>query len=241
MNTKKWLLISAATAATIGLAGIGIISKTYRTTAVFLGVQQGVDPTTQLPQFDYLRLAGHDLVNLAMGRSITDTNFPRQVLAATFLCDRSAASLVVYDKDTDSIVATIAQSTSFDSVVQQDSTLIAGPDRARFVAQFDVNENGNDTDGILDGFLTVAGRVRLEPATGCPKPVLVTIDRDKNDKLFADKDVSKREDEDDDRTILRAGLGHLIGVVDLVSGGSTNKVLVPFGRLSIRRELPIAP
>jgi hypothetical protein len=36
-------------------------------------------------------------------------------------------------------------------------------------------------------------------------------------------------------------LAHLIGVVDLIADGSTNLVLVPFGGLSIRRELPVTP
>ena len=243
MTTQKWILVGAATIAAGAIAVAGIIvgtNKTYRTTAALYGVQQGEDGTTHLPQFDFVGLAGHDLVNLAMGRVITDTNFPGQVLAMTIACDRSAANLVVYDKDSDSVVGTIAESTSVDSVVQQDSTAAAGPGRARFVAQFDVDATGSGTDGILGGFLTVAGRIRLDPATGCPKPVRVALDRDRLDKTFGDKDVSKKEDQEDIKVINRAGLGHLIGAVDLVSGGSTNKVLLPFGRLSIRRELPIA-
>jgi hypothetical protein len=243
MKTHKWIFAAAGTVAvaTLVTAAIVITNKTYRTTAALSGVQQGEDATTHLPQYDYVGLAGHDLVNLAMGRPIADTNVPNQVLALTIACDHSGASLVVYDKTTDSNVATIASTTSFDSVLQQGSTLLAGPDRARFVAQFDVGTTGNATDGILDGFLTVAGRVVLEPATGCPKPVLIALDRDKLDKAFCDADVSKKVDGEDVKIIQRAGLGHLIGVLDLVSGGSTNKVLLPFGRISIRRDLPIAP
>jgi len=243
MTTRKWLLIGAATtiAGTLILAGVAVSSKTYRTTAALFGVQQGEDATTHLPQLDYVGLAGHDLVNLAMGRAITDTNFPHQVLAMTIACDRGSAEFVVYDSDANSNLTTIAESTNIDSVVQQDSTIATGPDRARFVGQFTIGTNGNATDGILGGFLTVAGRVVLDPATGCPKPVLVAIDRDKLDKTFCDADVSKKVDEDPTKIILRAGLGHLIGVTDLVSGGSTNKVLLPFGRISIRRILPIAP
>jgi len=242
MRTRDWILIGAVmiAAAVIGTAGVLVASKTYRTTASLAGVQQGEDPTTHLPQFDYVGLAGHHLVDLAMGRPVGDTNFPRQVLAMTIACDRSAASLVVYDRVTDSVLATIAASTSMDSVVEQASTTMAGPNRARFVALFNMAANGNETDGLLGGYLTVAGRVHLDLATGCPKPVLVTLDRDRKDRDFGDKEVPARSDKDEEVTIKRAGLAHLIGVIDLVSGGNTNTVLVLFGRLSIRRELPIA-
>lgn len=243
MTTPKWILIAAgaAVATVLVTAGILVTNKTYRTTAALAGAQQGEDPTTHLPQFDYVGLAGRDLVDLAMGRPIGDTNFPGQVLALTFACDRSTASLIVYDRGADSALATIADAASIDSVVQQDSTAIVGPDRARFVAQFDIAANGNETDGLLGGYLTVAGRVHLDPATGCPKPVLVTLDRDRKDRDFGDKEVSGKSDKDEEVTIMRAGLAHLIGVIDLVSGGNTNTVLVPFGRLSIRRDLPVAP
>jgi hypothetical protein len=38
---------------------------------------------------------------------------------------------------------------------------------------------------------------------------------------------------------LRTGLAHLIGVVNVVAGGTTDTILVPYGGLSIRRELPV--
>ncbi len=237
-------IVIAAACATMGTATTFATNQTYRTTAAWACVQQGEDPTTHLPQYDYVGLAGRDLVNLAMGREIGDTNFPRQVLAMTIACDQSAAALVVYDRDTDSAVASIADSTRVDSVVQQNSTTDAGPNRTRVVAQFNIGAVGNESNGLLGGYFTAAGRIHLDPQTGCPKPIPVTLDRDTKDRSFSDKDVSQREDKDKDKeqvTILRAGLAHLVGVVDLVSGGSTNTLLVPYGRLSIRRELPIAP
>ena len=51
----------------------------------------------------------------------------------------------------------------------------------------------------------------LNPATGCLKPILVTLDRDPHDRVFGDKEVSRKQDKDE-VTILRAGLAHLIGV-----------------------------
>lgn len=241
MKLKNWILIGASTCViAVITAWAATDSKTFRTTAALLGVTQGSDSITHLPQFDGVRLNGHALVNLAMGRPIGDTNVPSQVLAMTFECDLSSAHLVVYDKSVTNVIATIADSTSLDTVKQQDGLALAGPNRARFVAQFDVEDNGNDTDGLIDGFLTVAGRLHLDAATGCPEPVLLALDRDRDDKLFGDRDIRDRDDRDDIVTVRRTGQAHLIGVLDLVSGGETNTVLVPYGRLSIRRHLPIA-
>ncbi len=239
-TVNRSILVAIAMIAMGIVTAAPVTNKTYRTTAALAGVQQGEDPTAHLPQYDYVGLAGHNLVNLARGRDIGNTNFLNEVLAMTIARDRSAASLVVYNRDTDSVIATLADNTRMDSVVQQDSTSVAGLTRARLVPQFTLDSNGDGTNGILDGYLTAAGRLVLDPATGCPKPIPVLLDRDPKDRFFGDKDEPANVDKDE-RIILRAGLAHVIGVVDLVSASSTNTVLVPLGRLSIRRELPIAP
>ena len=64
-----------------------------------------------------------------------------------FSCDLSSANLVVYDEKLSNVVASIAQSTSIDSVYQQDK-LAKGPDRAHFVAVLQLGQNGNDTNGL---------------------------------------------------------------------------------------------
>src|SRR6516164_2403305 len=111
MNGKKYLLIGAlGLAAVASVFAIAATSKTFRTTGIFIGVAQGHDQVTGNPQFDELTLVGHNLVNLAMARSATDTNVPNQVMAMTINCDLSSASLVVYDRSTSNIVATIAES-----------------------------------------------------------------------------------------------------------------------------------
>jgi hypothetical protein len=175
-----------------------------------------------------------------MGRDVSDTNVPSQVMAMTFACDLSSANLVVYDKRTSNVVATIAASTSVDSVLQQDAHK-AGPNRAHFVAVLQIGPNGNPTNGVLNGYFTVAGRLNLNPTNGCPQPVEVTLDRDPLDRLDGDAELSGNEDPDSVPLTLRTGLAHLIGVVDVVTDGGTNTVLVPRGGLSIRRELPMVP
>jgi hypothetical protein len=170
---------------------------------------------------------------------VTDTNFPEQVMAMTFACDLSSASLVVYDKSSSNVVATIGSSTAIDAVKQQDP-LQKAPNRAHFVSVVQLGQNGNLTDGLAGGYFTVAGRVNLNTTTGCPQPVLVTLDRDPLDRVDDDIELPASDDPDSTPLVLRTGVAHLIGVVDVVTDGGTNTVLVPYGGLSIRRELPIA-
>jgi hypothetical protein len=231
------LLVALAVATSAGAIGANL--QTFRTTALLRGIAQGQDSVTGAPQFDPVTLRGVDLVNLAMGRAIGDVSHAEQVLAMTIACDLGAAQLVVFDRFASREVETIAESTSFDSVRAQGPRATA-PTRAHFVARFDVDENGNATDGITSGFATVAGRLDLDPQTGCPHAVLISLDKDPNDKLFGNGDLSNKDDPEEGKDVLRAGHAHLIGVLDLVSAGKSSTVLVPFGQLSIRRPLPDA-
>ena len=237
---KKWTVsILAAVALVAASAGaISVELRTFRTTALLQGIVQGEDPVTLAPEFDPVVLRGHQLVDLAMGRPIGDTSHPEQVLAMTIACDLGSAELVVFDRTAGNGVATVAETTSFDAIRAQVGRRATAPNRAHFVARFSVDGNGNATDGIVDGFATVAGRVNLDPQTGCPQPVLVSLDRDASDKLYGDRDLSDKDDPEEVRDVLRTGQAHLIGVLNLVSGGTPSQVLVPFGRLSIRRSLP---
>jgi len=237
-NSKALVLLVVLAAAT-SAGAISANLETFRTLALLRGIVQGQDSVTGAPQFDPVTLRGFELVNLAMGRAVADTSHPEQVLAMTIACDLSEAQLVVFDRTAKDDVATIAESTSVDSVRAQGPRASA-PNFAHFVARFDVDENGNATDGIESGFATVAGRLHLDPQTGCPHAVLITLDKDPNDKLFGNADLSNKDDPEEGKDVLRAGHAHLIGVLDLVSAGKSSTVLVPFGQLSIRRPLPDA-
>jgi hypothetical protein len=237
-NSKPLVLLVALAAAT-SAGAISANLQTFRTTALLRGVAQGQDSVTSAPQLDPVTLRGFELVNLAMGRPIADVSHPEQVLAMTIACDLGDAQLVVFDRTAGRDVATIAESESVDSVRDQGPRVTA-PNRALFVARFDVDENGNSTDGIASGFATVAGRLHLDPQTGCPHAVLISLDKDPNDKLFGDTDLSSKDDPEEGKDTLRAGHAHLIGVLDLVTAGKSSTVLVPFGQLSIRRPLPDA-
>jgi hypothetical protein len=240
MNTKKCIILAAAgvAVAAISARAISEVMKPFRTTGFFIGVTQGTDDVTSRPQYDRVDLAGRNLVNIAMGRSPTDNSVSNQVLVMNFSCDLTEASLSVYDRSASNLVATIAQSTSIDSVKSQD-TNAAGPNRARFVGQFEIQSGGSVSNSLLGGFLTIAGQLRLDPQTGCPEPVLVKLDRDSLDTSVGNVEVSGKKDPDSAKLTLRTGLAHLIGVVDAVTNGKTNTILIPFGHLSIRRDVPV--
>jgi hypothetical protein len=240
MKTQKRIFLGVASLALAAIGAYATGTVTLRTLGYFIGLTQGTDPITNTPRFENADFAGHNLVNLAMGRDATDTSVPNQVLAMTFACDLSSANLVVYDELASNVVAVIAASTSVDSVLQQDAHE-AGPNRAHFVAALQINTNGNPTNGLLGGYFTIAGRLNLDPTNGCPRPVIVWLDRDPLDRPDGDAELSANQDPDSVPLIRRAGLAHLIGVVDLVTDGGTNTVLVPHGGLSIRRELPVMP
>lgn len=240
MQRKRWIpftLVGLVAAATTAHA-INNSFATFRTTAILSGLVQGEDPISHAPRIDRSPVAGRDLVDLAMGRPIGDTTHPEQVLATTIACDLATAELVVLDRLAGTTLATIAQTTRLDAL-QSQGPRASAPNGAYFVASFDVAESGNVSNGITGGYATVAGRLHLDEQTGCPHAVLLMLDRDPEDKRHGDGEVSAREDADEiGGFILRAGHAHLIGVLELVSGGTPKKVLVPVGRMSLRRSLP---
>jgi hypothetical protein len=237
MNMTRHLLLGMASIAigsvTTYTATAQDNLETFRTTAYFDGLTQGTNANGDLVYKD-ASLAGHNLVNLAMGRSVNDTNFPLQVLALTVDCDLSSASLVVYDESISNIVGGIASSSVIDIVKQQDSKKLAGPNRAQFVATLNLFQTGNAANGLLGGYITIAGRINLNPTNSCPQPVVVL-----GPDPFDNVDVELPPNLDLDRALeSHTGLAHATGDIMIVTGGNTETVLLPEGDLSIRRELP---
>jgi len=228
--TKQTMMVS--TVLTLAAVSAWAIDSTtdFRTLAYGLGIYQSHNAANK-PVYATQALAGHDLVAAALGQPL-GTVLSNQVLALQVDCASTVASLVVYDKVLSNNVATIATSASFDVVQQQDRDLMPSPNRERFVAQFVVNP----TQNLLGGYLTVAGRLHLDPTNGCPSALRIAFDP--LDRYCADSDNQALDDRKD-HDIKRAGLGHAMGVLSLVfNDGKTNTVLLPYMGLSIRRDLP---
>jgi len=229
----KTCLVIGAMILTASAPAILAQTRTFRTPTSMVGVMQDTDLAGK-PTYDFEGFIGRELVNLALGTAL-GTPRSNEVLAIEFTCDSSSADLVVFDRAGSSNLATIATSSSIDVVQQQDNDSAAFPNRERFVTRMDVAALGASSNGLAGGFLTVAGRIFLNPTNGCPRALLVDTDH-RQDKVCGDLPAVK-DAEEKDRFRQIAGRGHFIGVIDMVTGGVTNTVLVPDGHLSINRLL----
>ena len=223
---KKWIvrgvaiLIVASASVWGGSSGFLSIGSAVYTIAVSQGSTGGV------PQYTYEPWWGQDIVALALGGQPA-TN---QVLAFAMNCDSSSAQLLVYDTTT-STMTPIAQTTALDTVL--DGNVKTGvTNLERFVAVFEVQPVGN----LAGGYLTVAGRVHLD-TNGCATAVLEAQDRDPMDKFIGDEDIVNRSPGNHKGIIERAGQAHFMGVLDVISNGQTNTVLIPTGHLTFTGQL----
>lgn len=225
VKMKRWIAVGVVT---LAIAGVSVLAgssqfRVFRAGAYTVAVSQ--TSSNAVPNCSYEAWVGHDLLVLALGAEPTSN----QVLAVAVDCDTTQASLIIYDKS-NSRMTTIAQTSTFDKVLQGDART-GITNQERFVAVFDVQSVGN----LAGGFLTIAGRLHLD-ANGCPTTVLASKDRDRFDRLIGDQDVARLGS---DRRLLtqRSGQAHLIGVLDVISSGRTNTVLIPSGHLSLCNQL----
>ena len=226
MNMKKWIVLGVGSLIVAGASVWGGSSGflSFGSAAYTIAVSQ--TSAGGVPQYSYESWWGSNIVALALGAQPT-TN---QVLAFAINCDSSEALLIVYDTS-NSNITTIAQTTSLDTV--QDANLTTGATNAeRFVAVFNVQPVGN----LAGGYLTVAGRLHLD-ANGCPVAVLAAQDRNSLDKAMGDEDIVKYTPGKHKGITQRAGQAHFMGVLDVISNGQTNTVLVPTGHLTLTGQL----
>jgi hypothetical protein len=226
VNVNKWVVLGAAVLTVVGASALAASSNFYTFgSAAYTVVVSQANPQGP-PQYSYSAWWGSDLVALALGTAPTDN----QVLAIAMNCDSTAAILVVYDTSNSSIMRTIAQTTTLDKVQQADP--VTGiTNQERFVAVFDVQPTGN----LAGGYLTMAGRVHLD-SNGCATTVLASRDRDPLDKAVGDRDIA-RLTRGRNTSSQRSGQAHFMGVLDIISGGQTNTVLVPSGHLTSCNQL----
>jgi hypothetical protein len=221
VNTKKWAILGVGSLIVAAASVWGGSSKflSFGSAAYTVAVSQ----TTAggLPQYAYDSWWGIDIVGFALGTQATSN----QVLALAINCDSSVGFLVVYDTITSNVI-TIGQTTSFDKV--QDANPSTGvTNRERFVAIFEIQPVGN----LMGGYLTMAGRLHLD-TNGCATTVLLAEDRDSLDKVMGDEDVVKASPGNHKNMPSRSGQAHFMGVLDVLSNGQTNTVLVPSGHLT---------
>lgn len=234
MKIRTYLGVGTITLLAASSAVWAQTNRTFRTPAAIVGVLQGADVAGK-PQYDFENFAGHDLVNLALGTPLT-TARTNEVLALEVACDSSSAKLVVFDRTASSNITTIATSSRIDVVQDQGKKDTATfPSHERFVALMNMATLGTSSNGLVGGYVALAGRIHLDPVTGCPRAVRVDTDR-KQDRLCGDPKAIK-DMEITEHSKLIAGRAHFAGVLDIVSLGTTNTVLVPSSALNINRQL----
>jgi hypothetical protein len=170
MKTKAWLAVAALVSLALSSA-VRAEDRTFRTTAQIEGVFQIPNPAATNTAILFNEgFAGHDFVNLALGTALSTVR-TNEVLALEIDCDSTQASLVIYDRTQKTNILAIATSTQLTALTGQDNPSAAGPNHERFVAQMTVGTN----NFLVGGSLTVAGRMYLDPATGCPRAILWTV------------------------------------------------------------------
>jgi len=207
-------------------------TQTFRTTAFLQLVYQGTNKLGVL-QIDRGDIWGHDLVNLAMGTSLT-TPRTNQVLAMDIADDSSVMNLVVYDKVLSNNIATIATSAGIDSVLGDAAT------NKYFNERFVAKMQFASINALAGGEMAVAGRIHLNPSNGIPQSV--SYDNDTAlDSRFCDSVVANEDDKD--RNVSIAGEAHFVGALKIVTdgGANTNAFLIPIGHMTIRHTLAMAP
>lgn len=229
MKTTKLLVLATAITSLASAAFADDPTETFRTLASGLGIYQGTDLAGK-PIYIKEQIYGHDLVSAAMSVPLS-TIVSNNVLALQIDCDSTTASLVAFDTINSNVTATIGVCTNLTVVLQQDNDNKGHPNREHFVGQFTLGPTGN----ILGGYLTIAGRLQLNPTNGCPEATLK--DDDKLDHLTMDSDGRNADDSKND-DVHRAGVAHGVGTVTLTDGlTATNQVILPFVSMSIRRQL----
>jgi hypothetical protein len=232
MNKKQLLGLVTGIATLATCAYAQDATETFRTLAAGTGIYQNENAASK-PAYGIEEIFGHDLVAAVLGAPL-GTVVTNPVLALQVDCGSTTASLVAFDKLSSNVVATIAVCTNLSVVKAQDVDTTPFPNKERFVGQFVVNTANN----LQGGFLTIAGRLQLDPTNGCPRAIRVQVDPlDRSlDHLFRDSDGKNADDPKND-DILRAGVAHAVGAVNLIFNSSTNQVLLPFVAMSIRHQL----
>lgn len=112
------------------------------------------------------KVGSEALVNLARGRSADAAVPANEVLAVVFDCVTGEASLVVFDTSGGAVLVTIGTGSDEDLAIAQDGA-------GAFGAVVELEDVGNATNGIDDGYLVVTAQFRTGPGN-CPTGIKAT-------------------------------------------------------------------
>jgi len=219
--------------------------QAFRTTAFLQLLYQGTNKVGAL-QTDRTVIWGHDLVNIALGTSLS-TPRTNEVLVMDIADDSRLLNLVVYDKIHSNNIALLATSTPPEPGTAPRIPIRSGVEKVvdqlatnkwyieRFVAQMQFES----VNALAGGELMVSGRLHLTASNGIPASVS-TDDDTALDSRYCDSIVANNDDKDRNTSI--AGEAHFIGTLKVLcdGGAATNTYLIPIGHMTIRHTVPMA-
>jgi hypothetical protein len=113
------------------------------------GAHQETNQVTQAPYIMPVVLNSHHIINLAMGRSLTNSVPANEVLAMLRDNEDQDRKLIVFDRDASSNLVTVADIDGRGRVHQKGTAL--------FVWQVDMEQTGQEENGIDRGRFFMAG------------------------------------------------------------------------------------
>jgi len=173
--TKITVLLSAAIALSpVTHAATGDV---FRARLFLRGAYQDTNEVNQVLRIGRVPLNNAALINLARGRAITNDVPDNEILA--LLRDRNDHDrhLIVFDKNTQSNLVTIAE-------IETEGR-VRKPGQAVFIWDLDFDESGNTTNGLIDGDFKVAGtRVRTNSTFVSTGKLIGTLDLNSEGESF---------------------------------------------------------
>jgi hypothetical protein len=148
MTMKSFPVIIAAVLGVVTAVGAST-NDVFRARVWMKGAHQETNQVTQAPYIMPVVLNSHHIINLAMGRSLTNSVPANEVLAMLRDNEDQDRKLIVFDRDASSNLVTVADIDGRGRVHQKGTAL--------FVWQVDMEQTGQEENGIDRGRFFMAG------------------------------------------------------------------------------------
>jgi hypothetical protein len=144
---KVMLVTTLAVLVCLTTAGQAQAAHVFAAKLAMSGAAQ--DEEMGMPRIEKIRGTGQHLVSLAMGRSVDDPAPANQIFALVVDTVQNQVSLVVFDTNTSTVLATIA--------TQDKMSRVADLKKGQYVLLMEVKDVGGPNNRINGGYLVLTG------------------------------------------------------------------------------------